>query len=264
MSHILHSAYGNRAGYDSENRFVIPAGVRIGDHGAQMDIGSSKTVALLDDFTGPTIDTTQWTLVKGSDAATVNFANAAGVNGRTVGTCGAGAGATMAVNGVELCSALQWQAQAGGMAMEARLQISAITNIALFVGFTDKITLEMPANGSGVADGVTTNANDCVGFLFDTAMTTKNLWLIGSAANVDATKQNSAIAPVAATDITLRVEVTKTGVANFFINGKSIGTLMSGAVTKTVSLTPVVAAFTRSAASATVNVDYVYTAANRI
>lgn len=263
MSHILTTLHGNRCGLDNENRLIAPAGYRIGNHGAQVDVASAQTVSFLDDFLGAVIDTNKWLVPKGSDAATVAFAATTGASGRIVATTGAGAGGTMAVNGVQLVSGLQYEANAGGLYMETKLQISAITNISMFVGFGNAVTLQAPAIGSGVADGVTTNAVDCVGFLFDTAMTTKNLWLIGSANNVDATFQNSKIAPVAATDITLRVQVDKSGAATFFINGAPIGSLMSGAVTKTALLTPNVSVFTRTAASQTCNVDYVAVGCNR-
>jgi len=70
---------------------------------------------------------------------------------------------------------------------------------------------------------------------------------------------------VAATWIQLRVEVDKSGNATFFINGKSVGNVIQqNSVTATTPLTPVIAAFTRAAGSATVDADYVYYGVDRV
>jgi len=88
---------------------------------------------------------------------------------------------------------------------------------------------------------------------------------VGVANGTDATSVNSGIAPVAATDIKLRIEVDKLGNALFFINGKAVGNAtVALAVTPTVLLTPVVAAFATAAASRTVDIDYIHVAAARV
>lgn len=220
---------------------------------------------LYDDFEGSTLSALWGHPTKGSDGATADFAILADVNGKIRGTTGAGAGGTMAVNGIMVYRTLNWKANQGGLAMEARVQISAITNISLYVGFTDQVTtLTAPITSAASANTITTNASNAVGFMFDTSMTNANFWLVGVAADVDATAQNSAIAPVAATYITLRVELTSAGVASFFINNVLIGTAMTGAVTATTALTPCVSAFTRTAASATVDIDYIIVQALRV
>lgn len=219
---------------------------------------TNSMVRLYDDFEGDVIADQWGNATKGSDGATVDFAISADVNGKVRGTTGAGAGGTMAANGIQLHRALNWKANQGGLSFEARVQVSAITNISFFVGLTDQIaSLEAPVTSAASADTITTNATDAVGFMFDTSMTTTKIWLVGVANDVDATAQNSLIAPVAATYITLRVDVTPAGVATFFINGVAAGTAMTGVVTATVALTPVVTVFTRTAASATMDVDYI-------
>src|SRR5262249_32843902 len=147
-------------------------------------------------------------------------------------TTGAGAGATMAVNGVQLQGSLNWLAPAQYIgectAIECRIKLSAITNIAVFVRFTHQTAaLEMSINGAGGGDGLTTTATDAVSFVLDTAMTTKIWWGMGVANDVDSTGQNFGIAPVAATYETLRVEIysdnTTTGsYAKFYRNGVGI------------------------------------------
>lgn len=211
---------------------------------------------ICDDFVGDVI-ADQWAVAKGSDAACVDFAVVAGVNGVAQATMGAGAGASMAANGVQLHSQLSWKANSGGLVMETRVQLAAITNVALFVGFTDQIaSLEMPFTLGG-SDALTSNATDAVGFLFDTAADTDNWWAVGVANDVDGTKVNSGLAPTAATYDTLRVEVDTGGLAMFWINNTKIGT-MSASVTPTVALTPVIAGFRRTASSTTVLADYVF------
>jgi hypothetical protein len=95
--------------------------------------------------------------------------------------------------------------------------------------------------------------------LFDTAADTDNWWLVGVAANVDATKQNSAVAPVANTYETWRIVFGNTGNAEFWRDGVYIGSQMTGAVDPTAALTPVVAAFSRGAASRDIDLQFIRT-----
>lgn len=268
MSRIVTSIHGQRLGLDDSNRLIVPSGLRLGYEGQQFDDCSPRTVALFDDFQGAAHNTFNWAVNKGSDAATVNFASLASeINGAVRATTGAGAGASMAVNGVELTAGLNWRASMGGLVFDTRVRLSAITTIALFVGLTNAAatTLQIPVNGSGAGDGLTNNAANAVGFLFDTAMTTKNLWCVGSKASASATAINSGIAPVAATWIQLRLEVDKLGNTKFYINGKAVGNVIQqNSVTATTPLTPVIAAFTRAAGSATVDADYVYAGGDRV
>lgn len=218
-----------------------------GDHGMNS--------TLMDDFLGKAIGAT-WDLQKGSDGATVNFAFNAQIGGAVRATTGAGAGVSYAANGVQIDHALNWRAQNGNLVFETKVKLSAITTIALYVGFTDQLaTLEMPMTLSGGT--LTTTATDAVGFLFDTAATAATYKICGVANDVDATFQDIGVAPTAATYETLRVEVTAGGSALFFRNGVQVGSLVAGAVTPSIPLTPVVACFTRSAASANVDLDYI-------
>lgn len=265
MSRILTSMHGRRAGLDHKNRFIAPQGIRVGENGAQTDVASGQTVAIIDDFTDVVLNTNEWSVNKGGDAACVNFANAAGPSGIAVATCGANVGANMATNGVQINGALAWQAASGSLVCEARVKLSAVLNNHLFVGFTNQVAaLQAPAIASGVGNGVTFNAADCVGILYDTATLVDNLYLVGQANSVPATVQDSKQTLVANAYATLRTEVEKDGSAKFFINGLPVGQLMAGAVRTTVNLAPVVAGFTRSAATATVTVDYLNVSSLRV
>jgi hypothetical protein len=172
-------------------------------------------------------------------------------------TTGDAAGGTMALNGSQLHSALNWKANQYGLSIEFRVQMSAITDVAVFVGFTDQVaSLEMPINSAASADTFTENATDACGIMFDTAMATDNWWLVGAGA----TAQNSAIAPVAGTYETWLITFANNGAAAFFRNGRVVGTTMtSGIATASTALTPVVAAFSRGAASRNIDLDYILT-----
>jgi hypothetical protein len=252
------------------NELLVKRGsLVLGDTGAQFFVGPQRHVVQFDDFEGAAVafSTTiidGWRSRKGSDAEAVDFTVTAGTSGRVIGTIG-DTTASMAVSGVQLDSGLSWKANQGDLVFETRLQISHITLISVFFGLTDQVgALEMPIQSAASANTLTTNATDAVGFMFDTSMTDDQIWLVGVANNVDATHQNSGVAPVAATDIVLRVELSAAGVATFYINGVAVGTAMTAAVTPTVALTPVLAGFNRDTGTPkTINADYVYVSANR-
>lgn len=273
MSRLLTSLHGRKIGLDDAGRLIVPAGIVAGDHGSQVLLPSPSTVVQFDDFVGDTINTDLYANpTKGSDAATVDFAVLTNqLGGWLRGTTGAGAGGTMAVNGIQIYGNKNWQANNGNLGFETRLKLSAITNVCLFAGLssTSAATLEAPFTIAGAT--VTSSAVDAVGFVFDTAATASTFKLLGVANNVDATLQEAVqstltltTAPVAATFITLRVEVDKLGVATFFINGKSVGTRMTGAVTANLTLAPTISVFTRTAASLTCDVDYLTVHSNRV
>jgi hypothetical protein len=133
------------------------------------------------------------------------------VGGTAVGTIGSTT-ASMAVSGIQLDRGLAWRADQGDLVFETRIKLSAITNIAVFVGFTDQTAaLEMPIQSAASADTFTTNATDAIGFMFDTSMATDDWWITGVANDVDATMQDTTFAPVANTYETLRIGVNASG-----------------------------------------------------
>src|SRR3546814_17818472 len=95
----------------------------------------------------------------------------------------------------------------GGRCLVTRLKLSAITTCYAFVGFTDVTTLEAPIISAGSANTLTSNASDAVGFMFDTGMTDDNWWLVGVDTDVDATHEDTGLAPVADTYATFEVDV---------------------------------------------------------
>lgn len=272
MSDILVSQHGRIIGTDSNDHWLAKH-YRAGFGYDQLETGSSPSRAVLfDDFTGATVALgttiaatgTSWRSRVGSDAQCVNWTVTPAINGTVVGTIG-DTTASMAVSGVQLDSGLSWKAEQGGLVLQARVKLSAITDIAVFIGFTDQTgALEMPIQSAASANTITTNATDAIGFFFDTSMTTDDWWIAGVANDVDATHQDTTFAPVADTYETFRIEVTAAGAADFFRNGKRVGTRMSGAATATVALTPVIAGFNRTTSGTpTITADYINVAANR-
>jgi hypothetical protein len=262
MSRILTSLHGRELGLGNDRDLISLRGFTAGAHGKQVSSPGPSKVALFDDFLGDVL-ADEWNYVEGTDTATAGGAVLAGGIGGTLQLTTGDTG-SIAGDAAQITSFLNWQASNGGLAMQARIKPSRITAAYLFVGFTDVITLEAPVISASSADTVTTNASDAVGFMFDTNMATDNWWLVGVAADTDATAQNSGVAPVAADYTTLRVEVTPAGVATFFINGVQVGTAMAGALTAATDLTPTILAATLSGtASLTLDVDYVHVAMNR-
>lgn len=269
---ILTSIHGRQLGLDQNQLLVAPNGVSSGTAGVQVVETGHLLVGFTDDFMGDLLSA-EWDAKIGSDGNVATPAINVQKSGVVRSTTGAGAGGTMAVNGVQLQSSLNFSAPAQYQqirtAFQVRVKLSAITNLSVFVGFTNQVaSLQMPINGSGVGDAFTNNATDAVGFLFDTVMTTKNWWEVGVANSVGATGQNTGVPPVAATYETLRVELetdnTSTGAQAYFyrnglmISASGVSSSMANAIRNSQSLTPVISAFTRTAASVNVDVDYIH------
>lgn len=269
---ILTSLHGRALGLASvltagagkgEQPLVVPGGVVSGRDGLQIAAPSPYTVSLFDDFLGDVL-AEEWAAVE-TDTDGAQAVLAGGIGGVLRITTGNDDG-----NGVVLPDAsgvtsyLNWQASNGGLVMQARVKMSRITDAYLFVGFTDLITIEAPVISAGSAETITTNATDAVGFVFDTNFTTDTFHLVGVANNTDATVQTLTTAPVADDYLTLRVEVDASGAALFYINGRVVGSKMTGAVTPATDLTPVVLASNLDGTSAlTTDVDYIHVAMNR-
>jgi hypothetical protein len=263
MAKILHSLYGKKLGVGNDGQLISEGGFQSGLDGFQTYSSSASKVVFWDDFLGDVI-LDQWNLVEGTDSATSDAAILAGGIGGVLRITTGDAGTGLAADMPQLTQALQWQASNGGLVIQARLKLSAITTCYAFIGFTDLVTLEAPIISAASADTFTTNASDAVGFMFDTRMTTDTWWLTGVAADVDATMQNSGFAPVADTYAVFRIEISNAGVATFFYNGAQVGTAMTGALTPATDLTPTIAVGKTSvAASMTADLDYVYVAMNR-
>lgn len=198
---------------------------------------------------------THYELFNGSDAQAVDPV----ISSNTLSLVSGDAGTGFAADGSQAIGDTGYTLSSGTTIVEARLKLSAITNVGMFFGLTDqKAALEIPIESAASADTITTNATDAVGFMFDTSMSTDNIWFVGVNNNVDETAQNSATAPVADTYVTLRMSINSSGDATFYINGTAIGSVMTTAAQTGVTLYPTLAVSARSTASRTMTVDYLY------
>lgn len=224
------------------------------------DAGIRDFVTLRDDFLGDLIGD-EWTPLAGIDgqavAPTITVAN----NGLVRLTSG-DVGDTMANDGSQLSSALNWIPANGGLYMQARIKpVSSVANVCYNVGFTDTSALEMPITISGTT--LTTNASDAAVFVFDTAQT-NDLWHTqGVKANSDTAIANSGIAPAADTYTLLEIWIDTSGNATFKIDGGT-AIQVANAVTASVPLTPTVAVVTRTTASKSLDVDYIEVVQRRL
>jgi hypothetical protein len=244
------------------HELLVKSGVlELGDVGAQFSVNSPERAVFFDHFLGDLI-ADEWDLQEGTDSATGAAAILAGGIGGVLRITTGDAGTGLAADMEQLTTGLQWQASNGNLVMEVKAKLSAITVCYVFIGFTDlAASLEAPIESAGSANTLTSNASNAVGFMFDTRMTDDKWWLVGVKADTDATHQDTTFAPVADTYAKFRIEVDTDGVATFYYNGTAVGTTMTDAITAATDLTPTInVSKTATAASMTMDVDYVYVA----
>lgn len=269
MPEILHNIYNDLVGVTHGGRLLTKKGLVLGSLGGtvsgQSVLNSPTDFGFFDDF--EQLNTGRWLATEGTDSATSNAAILAGGIGGVLRLTTGDAGTGLAADTEQLTNnTLMFKAANGNLVFEIRVKLSAITTCWAFFGFTDTVAaaLEAPVESAASVNTLTTNATDAVGFMFDTRMSTDNWWAVGVANNTDATAQNIGYAPVADTYEILRVEVDTSGGAVFYRNGVKIGTRMSGAVTASVALTPIMAVSKTSvAASMTCDIDYVHASCAR-
>lgn len=260
MKRILHSLHSRKVGVDRNGALVVP-NIAIGADGKQFELPSPTRVVHFEDFLGD-VAPSEVNYTEGTDTTTADGAIVALVNGVFRLTAGDSAG-TVAADGAQLNTELNWKVNQGKLVFEARVSIAAITTVSCFVGLTDTKALEAPFSLAGTT--LTSNATDAVGFLFDTEATTDTIRLVGVKADTDATSQNTGVAFVAGTYKVLRIELNSDGAATFYIDGRQVGTLMSAAITTTVALTPVFIIRPEGAvAGRTMDIDYFMVAADRV
>lgn len=264
------SIFGKSVGFDRGLQRLVTPGLELTDrsfpYGSSFALPSPNTAVFFDDFLGDAINLDYYTLTEGTDSATSTAAIVSGGVGGVLRLTTGDAGTGYAADAEQLTGHLQWKASGGKLTFQTRLKLSAITTCQAFIGFTDDATtLEIPIDSAGSANTITTTATDAVGFFFDTDMTADTWWIAGVANGTDATHQNTTFAPVADTYATFRVEVGTDGSAVFFYNGLPVGTKMTGAVTASVALCPVITVSKLSVtASMTADIDYIYVSQDRV
>lgn len=235
-------------------------GVDLDGRPAQLDMGD--TVHWFDDFLGDALDA-RYDVNSGGDAQALDPVISAAVGGVVRLTSG-DAGTGVAADGSALAMELNWKANQGGVVLEARVKLSAITNVIVNVGFTDvkpSGTLELPFEVGG-SDALTSTATDAVAFVFDTGADTDEWFAAGVADDVDASHVALGVAPAAGTYQTLRIELSDAGAADFFINDQHYATV-AAAVTATVALTPILIICADTTTSVLLDVDTLWLTGKR-
>lgn len=271
---IISSDDGRKTGTTADHKFggaLVPGpfmavgGFVSGPHGSQIRSPSPYWVSHFDDFEGDAGGlSARWIQRKGSN----NPAAPAPLSGAIGGVCrftSGAAGTGLAADENSLVQTLQWSCANGGMELQTRIKLSAITTCWAFLGFCDVASsVQIPIQSAASADTFTNNATNAVGFMFDTNMSTKNWWAVGVNAGVGATNQNLAIAPAATQYQTFRIGLDASGNASFFLNGNPIGTRMAAAYAPATIMTPILAVGKNSVAAAmTMDVDYAHVAMAR-
>lgn len=248
--------HGGATYYDETNRRLLVFDSDLGlflPADGQHYLSASAPRLLVDDFRASVINT-NWSLNKGNDAQAANFAAVAGDQGYVRGTTG-DAGTGTAADAVAIGGQLEYDIADGAITFVARVRMSAVTTMAVYIGLTDVLpgtTLEMPFTLATAT--FTSNATDAVGFLLDTSATTDTIRCVAVKNDVDATHVDSADAWAAATWKLFKIKINTDGDASFYIDGTLITTI-SEAVRSGIDLCPVVVAVARTTATRDCDVD---------
>lgn len=215
-----------------------------------------------DDFLSAAIDG-RLSSTAGSGTANQAATTVAGAINGTVTLKSASDNGTTAANGSMITfDQLNWKANQGGCYFEAKLQVDVITECYFFVGWTDTISTTVEYPLFMTAGAVDSDATNAAGWIFDTAATVDQLTLGGVKADADTSPLISGVAPVAATYITLGVELTPSGSVIGYINGARVGEI-ANAITVTTAITPCIAVGNRAAEVKILTIDYIAVTQNR-
>lgn len=232
--------------YDGTSKVWLPCG------GMEIHIPFTATGGLIHDgYRAASLRTSIWTVNRGTDTAdAITFAiESNGVGAMTTGNAGTG----FAADGVYKVGPTTGTAATVAKRYVERVKVSAITNVAIFMGFTDTASFEEPMSLSTTT--FTTAATDAVGFLFDTAATTDTIRFHAVDSDTDnAAPVNTGLAFVADTYVELAVEIDTNGTARGYVDGVLVATLAT-CISTDVALYPVLTATARSTAVRKVSVD---------
>ena len=170
----------------------------------------------------------------------------------------------------EIAHRLTWRAQDGMMSMEARVDLTDITAVGTFIGFSDNVAEnQLPVALSGTT--FTAQANTALGFVFCTDATNDN-WHVTMVDDTNLTtvpiaSLNTGVAPVNNTPQTFKVVVYDQEVCNqtrseFWIDGE-LQLTMASSIDRDALLTPYIGHVTRSCNTRTMNIHYITTKQTR-
>lgn len=212
---------------------------------------------IFDHFKGSTFDTATWNTDVNGTSAAVAQANTSGISEITLVT------GTDDNGHATLTSDLSWNSSENTIFVEARIRISAITNVSIEFGFNDAATEsggQAWTSYDATPVAVTTDGA-VLGFLHDAgAGETNTNWSALSRNNGGtAVRTDTSTAPTAATWIELAVALTPGTTdadAAFFINGELVAS-QSAAVNANVVIYPWLSVSCKAgAASRTIEVDW--------
>lgn len=238
-------------------------------------VDPSQKVTLFDDFLEGTLDASRWEDADGTDAQAIGpLITLGSINGECVltsgdvGDGGTPGNTTAVVDGASINGkGLMWQADQGGLVMEARLKITTVAESILFVGFIDEVSVDADVNlciqATGTGDVIKSEVTNGCGMIYDTSFATNptKFQMGGTKAGVTTTVVG-ATGPSDGVYVVIRVEVSVTGTLEVFIDGVSIGT-KANAVTVTAPLTPDITVATNDTNESLVTVDYIWVQQNR-
>ena len=224
-----------------------------------------RVVTFFDDFLADAIEA-RISSTAGSGTANAALAVVAGSqNGLATLKSASDDGAHSANGSTVSLDALNFLPSVGGLAMEVRLKVDDITNVAIFVGFSDTIstTVELPIYKTSGADTLDSDATNACGVGFDTDGATDEWWQGGTADGTDTAATHSGAAPVNDTFVTIRVEVSTAGAVTGYIDDTVIGAAVASAINPATPVTPFLVVANRSAAQRILTSDYLYVQQSR-
>lgn len=243
----------------SRHGFVAGGEQSIGNKGGSIVFPGPDKVAVFDDFLGDLIGD-EWAPVRhdtGNTAAVI-IAGTGGIVRTTVSgdvdeeTHAFGAGLTGGI-------LPQWKANQGNLRFGARVKMSALTGLHLFVGLSDSGGSESPVYDTGT---LTANATSAAGFLWSPA--TSSHWRgVATGAAVSAVA-DTGDAPVANVYDVLELDFgSDSGQAvQFFRNGDYVGSI-ANPVNAATALTPSIIGWAQDTGVPTFDVDWINVSANR-
>lgn len=147
----------------------------------------------------------------------------------TVALASGGVTLTTAATNAKVCSISAggiWWYPAKNPVVELRFQVDITSTLGINAGFVDAASYGstvLPISISGTTVSDTTIANGAL-FAYDTGATSDYWYICNDKAGTQAgTILASTYAPVAATDVTLRVAVDTLGNARYYYNGRQVG-----------------------------------------
>lgn len=155
----------------------------------------------------------------------------------------------------------------GPLAVEARVQMQALTTRSIFMGFCGTIADDVAEPLTSVTTTHTLTASNLCGFVMDSQLTAAAVWHAvyngGSTTGAtDSTTTTTGISAVAAEWDVLRLEIDNNGTARWYINGVLEKTV-TNAVSTTALQGALVGCWGTTTTAADLDVDYFAVEANR-